>query len=31
MGEVAIRVQGLRKSYDVVEAVRGVDLEVERG
>jgi ABC-2 type transport system ATP-binding protein len=31
MGEVAIRVQGLRKSYDDVEAVRGVDLEVERG
>jgi ABC-2 type transport system ATP-binding protein len=31
MGEVAIRVEGLRKSYDDVEAVRGVDLEVERG
>jgi ABC-2 type transport system ATP-binding protein len=31
MGEVAIRVQGLRKSYDDVEAVRGVDLEVQRG
>ncbi len=31
MGEVAIRVEGLRKSYDDVEAVRGVDLEVQRG
>ena len=31
MGEVAIRVEGLRKSYGDVEAVRGVDLEVDRG
>ena len=31
MGEVAIRVQGLRKSYGDLEAVRGVDLEVQRG
>ncbi len=31
MSEVAIRVQGLRKSYGDVEAVRGVDLEIERG
>ncbi|HWL76912.1 ABC transporter ATP-binding protein [Microbacterium sp.] len=27
----AIRVQGLRKSYDDVEVLRGVDFEVERG
>ena len=31
MGDVAIRVEGLRKAYGDVEAVRGVDLEVERG
>jgi ABC-2 type transport system ATP-binding protein len=29
--EPAIRVQGLRMSYGEVEAVRGIDLEVERG
>jgi ABC-2 type transport system ATP-binding protein len=31
MSEPAIEVQGLRKSYGAVEAVRGVDLEVETG
>src|SRR5262245_65038904 len=29
--EVAISVRGLRKSYGELEAVRGVDLEIERG
>jgi ABC-2 type transport system ATP-binding protein len=31
MGETVISVSGLRKSYGDVEAVRGIDLEVERG
>src|ERR671916_311656 len=31
MTELAIEVRGLRKSYGAVEAVRGVDLEVETG
>ncbi len=31
MGEPAIKVRGLRKSYGDVEAVRGVDLTVETG
>jgi ABC-2 type transport system ATP-binding protein len=31
MNEVVISVKGLRKSYDGVEAVRGIDLEVGRG
>ncbi|MGI9557427.1 MAG: ABC transporter ATP-binding protein [Solirubrobacterales bacterium] len=31
MGEAVISVSGLRKSYDDLEAVRGIDLEVERG
>jgi ABC-2 type transport system ATP-binding protein len=30
-GELAIEAQGLRKSYGDVEALRGVDLQVERG
>jgi ABC-type polar amino acid transport system ATPase subunit len=30
-GEVMVRVDGLRKSYGTVEAVRGVSLEVHRG
>ncbi len=30
-GEVMVRVEGLRKSYGTVEAVRGVTLEVDRG
>src|SRR5262245_65320747 len=29
--EIAISVRGLRKSYGALEAVRGVDLEIERG
>ncbi len=28
---VAVRVRGLRKAYGPVEAVRGLDLEIERG
>jgi ABC-2 type transport system ATP-binding protein len=31
VSEVVINVKGLRKSYDGVEAVRGIDLEVGRG
>jgi ABC-2 type transport system ATP-binding protein len=31
VSEVVISVKGLRKSYDGVEAVRGIDLEVGRG
>jgi len=31
MGDVAIRVRGLRRSYGDLEAVRGIDLDVERG
>ncbi len=31
MGEIAIEVDGLRKSYDGVEAVRGLSFGVERG
>ncbi len=31
MTEVAIRAQGLRKAYKEVEALRGIDLEVETG
>jgi ABC-2 type transport system ATP-binding protein len=31
MSEVAIEVRGLKKSYGAVEAVRGVDLEVQTG
>ena len=31
MGDVAIRVRGLRKSYGQLEAVRGIDLEVFKG
>ena len=31
MGEIAIEVEDLRKSYDGVEAVRGLSFEVERG
>ncbi len=31
MGETAIEVRGLRKSYGALEAVRGIDLRVERG
>jgi ABC-2 type transport system ATP-binding protein len=31
MGDVAIEIVGLRKSYGDVEAVRGIDLSVERG
>jgi len=31
MAERVIVIQGLRKSYDGVEAVRGIDLHVERG
>src|SRR5438128_8351177 len=31
MGERVIAVRGLRKSYADVEAVRGIDLHVERG
>jgi len=30
-GEVMVRVEGLRKSYGTVEAVRGVSLQVNRG
>ena len=30
-GDVAIEVRGLRKSYGSLEAVRGIDLRVERG
>jgi ABC-type polar amino acid transport system ATPase subunit len=30
-GEVMVKVEGLRKSYGTVEAVRGVSLEVDRG
>ena len=30
-GEVMVRVDGLRKSYGAVEAVRGVSLDVHRG
>ena len=29
--EVMVRVEGLRKSYGAVEAVRGVSLQVNRG
>ena len=29
--EPALRLRGLRKSYGEIEAVRGIDLEVERG
>src|SRR5262245_55666224 len=29
--EIAISIRGLRKSYGELEAVRGVDLEIERG
>jgi ABC-2 type transport system ATP-binding protein len=31
VGETVIRVRGLRKSYGDLEAVRGIDLDVERG
>lgn len=31
MSELAVEVRGLRKSYGSVEAVRGIDLTVERG
>ncbi|HVH52540.1 MAG TPA: ATP-binding cassette domain-containing protein, partial [Actinomycetota bacterium] len=31
MAEPVIQVRGLRKSYQDVEAVRGIDLAVERG
>jgi len=31
MGDVAIRVRGLRRSYGDLQAVRGIDLDVERG
>ena len=31
MGEPALDVRGLRKSYGTLEAVRGIDLRVERG
>jgi len=31
VGEQAIRVRGLRKSYGPLEAVRGIDLTIERG
>ena len=31
MGEIAIEVDDLRKSYDGVEAVRGLSFAVERG
>jgi ABC-2 type transport system ATP-binding protein len=31
MADVAIEVRGLRKSYGDVEAVRGIDLSIERG
>ena len=31
MSEVVISVKGLRKSYEGIEAVRGIDLEVGRG
>jgi ABC-2 type transport system ATP-binding protein len=31
MGERVIQIEGLRKSYGDVEAVRGIDLHVERG
>ncbi len=31
MGDAAIEVRGLRKAYGGVEAVRGIDLHVERG
>jgi ABC-2 type transport system ATP-binding protein len=31
VGELVIAVAGLRKSYEAVEAVRGVDLEIARG
>ncbi len=31
MGEPAIKVEGLRKSYGDVDAVRGIDLSVDRG
>ncbi len=31
MGEVAIRVRGLRRTYGDLEAVRGIDLDVHRG
>ena len=31
MAERVIEIEGLRKSYDDVEAVRGIDLHVERG
>ena len=31
MTEAAVEVRGLRKSYGVLEAVRGIDLRVERG
>ncbi|HUH17303.1 MAG TPA: ATP-binding cassette domain-containing protein, partial [Methylomirabilota bacterium] len=30
-GDAAIETRGLRKSYGVLEAVRGIDLRVERG
>jgi len=30
-GEPAVRVRGLRKSYGSLEAVRGIDLSIERG
>jgi ABC-2 type transport system ATP-binding protein len=31
VNEMAITVRGLRKSYGALEAVRGVDLEIEQG
>ncbi|MEK7246865.1 MAG: ABC transporter ATP-binding protein, partial [Chloroflexota bacterium] len=31
MSDLAVEVRGLRKSYGAVEAVRGIDLTVERG
>src|SRR5215207_7070465 len=31
MGERVIQIEGVRKSYGDVEAVRGIDLHVERG
>ena len=31
MGDVAIQVSGLRKSYGRTEAVRGIDLQVLKG
>ena len=30
-GDPAIRVRGLRKAYDGVEAVRGIDFDVQSG